>query len=115
MRELRRLIGSLEARLAQRELADAAKVKRLEEQAARTKEIPSTAEIVASIEELLSRTTAGWDERLALEAQSIEILRTTVSHTDSLLERVLESLDSLEPEGEPAVVISRSVLEKPSL
>jgi hypothetical protein len=44
------------------------------------------------------------DDRLTTQAHSIEVLKTTVSQTDSLLERVLESLDSLQTYTEPAVV-----------
>ena len=49
-------------------------------------------------------TMASLDERLSSQAQSIEGLKTTVSQTDGLLERVLESLDTLQGYGEPAEV-----------
>jgi uncharacterized coiled-coil protein SlyX len=47
------------------------------------------------MEQLLAKTMTSLDERLTTQAHSIEVLKTTVSQTDSLLERVLESLDSL--------------------
>jgi uncharacterized coiled-coil protein SlyX len=37
------------------------------------------------------------NQRLSTQADSIELLKTTVAQTDGLLERVLESLDALRP------------------
>ena len=74
---------------------------RLDEHAARLAEVPSTAQIVAAMEQLLSKTMASLDDRLTTQAHSIEVLKTTVAQTDSLLERVLESLDSLQSYTEP--------------
>jgi uncharacterized coiled-coil protein SlyX len=54
------------------------------------------------MEQLLSKTMASLDDRLTTQARSIEVLKTTVSQTDSLLERVLESLDSLQTLSDPA-------------
>jgi len=71
----------------------------------RLSDVPSTTQIVAAMEALLSKTMASLDERLSTQAHSIEVLKTTVSQTDELLERVLESIDSLrQPEDEPALV-----------
>jgi uncharacterized coiled-coil protein SlyX len=67
-------------------------------------EVPSTAQIVAAMEQLLSKTMASLDDRLSTQAHSIEVLKTTVSQTDSLLERVLESLDSLQTYTDPAAL-----------
>src|SRR5450631_3122658 len=98
--ELKRSLAGLEARLEAREAADAAcfaQVEiRLEEHAAKLTDVPSTSQIVAAMEQLLSKTMASLDDRLTTQAHSIEVLKTTVSQTDSLLERVLESLDSLQ-------------------
>ena len=98
--ELKRSLADLEARIQAREAADADRFSqiegRLEEQAATLKEVPSTAQIVAAMEQLLTRTMASLDDRLTTQAHSIEVLKSTVSQTDSLLERVLESLDSLQ-------------------
>jgi len=60
------------------------------------KEMPSTAEIVSAMDELLAHAMSGLDGRLTAQARSIETLQTTVSQTDELLERVLESLDILQ-------------------
>ena len=97
---LKRSLADLEARLQSREETDAARFVqielRLEEQAAKLQDVPSTAQIVAAMEQLLTRTMASLDDRLTTQAHSIEVLKSTVSQTDSLLERVLESLDSLQ-------------------
>ena len=98
--ELKRSLADLEARLQAREAADAARFvhveTRLEEHADKLKDVPSTSQIVAAMEQLLSKTMASLDNRLTTQAHSIEVLQTTVSQTDALLERVLESLDSLQ-------------------
>ena len=60
------------------------------------KEMPSTAQIVSAMDELLAHAMSGLDGRLTAQARSIETLQTTVSQTDELLERVLESLDILQ-------------------
>ena len=54
------------------------------------------------MEQLLTKTMSSLDDRLSTQAHSIEVLKTTVSQTDGLLERVLESLDSLQTFTEPA-------------
>ncbi|MBZ5617214.1 MAG: hypothetical protein LAQ69_00580 [Acidobacteriia bacterium] len=98
--DLKNSIASLENRLAAQESANASRFTkieaRIEEQAGKLAEVPSTAQIVAAMEQLLSKTMASLDDRLTVQAHSIEVLKTTVSQTDSLLERVLESLDSLQ-------------------
>lgn len=117
VRELRELISNVQAGLARQESLSADVLKqlegRLEELASRVGETPSTQEIVTAVERLLFRTMTSLDERLSAQAQSIELLKSTVSQTDSLLERVLESIDSLGIEGDTAVVISPPALENP--
>ncbi len=74
---------------------------RLEEHENRLNELPSTGQIVTAMEELLSKTMQSLNQRLSAQSDSIEILKTTVSQTDGLLERVLESLDALrQPAGD---------------
>ncbi len=106
-RELKRSMAELEKRLAAQDSANANRLAqmeaRLDEHAAKLAEAPSTQQIVGAMEQLLSRTMASLDDRLTSQAASIEILRTAVTQTDSLLERVLESLDSLQA-GEPESV-----------
>jgi hypothetical protein len=103
--ELKRSLAGLEARLQEQETADATRFaqveSRLEEHAARLADVPSTGQIVAAMEQLLSKTMASLDDRLTAQANSIDVLKTTVSQTDSLLERVLESLDSLQTFTDP--------------
>ena len=97
---LKRSLADVQNRLAEQEAAHATRLSQLEtridEHEAKLAVVPSTAQIVAAMERLLSSTMASLDERLATQAHSIEILKTTVSQTDGLLERVLESLDSLQ-------------------
>jgi len=103
---LKKALAELEGRLAAQDATHANRFTqietRLEEHAAKLAEVPSTTQIVAAMEQLLAKTMASLDERLTTQAHSIEVLKTTVSQTDSLLERVLESLDSLESYSEPA-------------
>jgi chromosome segregation ATPase len=103
--EWKQAIAGLDNRLAAQEAANAARFSqveaRLDEHASKLAEVPSTGQIVAAMEQLLSKTMASLDERLTVQAHSIEVLKTTVSQTDSLLERVLESLDSLQAYTEP--------------
>jgi len=62
------------------------------------------------MEQLLSKTMASLDDRLTTQANSIDVLKATVSQTDSLLERVLESLDSLQTFTDPTEFSSDPVL-----
>jgi len=114
--EVKRSLAGLEARLQTRETADAARFARveirLEEHAAKLADVPSTGQIVAAMEQLLSRTMASLDDRLTTQVHSIEVLKTTVSQTDSLLERVLESLDSLQTFTDPADIAEDPLLSQ---
>lgn len=100
--ELRGEVNELRARIergqAETEERFSRAEARIEEHEIRLKEIPSTGQIVAAMEDLLGRTMHSLDQRLSAQAESIELLKTTVSQTDNLLERVLESLDSLRQE-----------------
>ena len=118
MGELKQSIADLERRLAAEQSATSGRFSaietRLEEHAAKLSDIPSTSQIVAAMEQLLSKTMVSLDERLTAQAHSIEVLKTTVSQTDSLLERVLESLDSLQA-GDGSDLGSDSLLERPAV
>jgi hypothetical protein len=109
-------IAGLERRMAAQETANAARFGQLEtrfdEQAAKLAEVPSTQQIVSAMEQLIGRTMNSLDERLTTQAHSIEVLKSTVAKTDSLLERVLESLDSLQPYSEPADVSEDPLLRQ---
>lgn len=78
-------------------------------------DVPSTSQIIAAMEQLLSKTMSSLDDRLTSQARSIEVLKTTVSQTDSLLERVLESLDSLQAGSEPSELPEESLLHRPAV
>ena len=119
LQDLKSSLANLETRLTAQDTATAARFAqvgvRLEEHSAKLAEVPSTAQIVAAMEQLLSKTMTSLDERLTTQAHSIEVLKTTVSQTDSLLERVLESLDSLQTYTDPAelsddVLLARSAV-----
>jgi chromosome segregation ATPase len=116
IRDLRDAVAGLESRLTAQEAASATRLTqietRLEEHSAQLADVPSTSQIVAAMEQLLSKTMANLDDRLASQAHSFDVLKTTVSQTDGLLERVLESLDSLQ--SEPSTLAPASMAEKPS-
>ena len=116
--ELKTAIADMESRLQAGQAADAARFRRveatLEEHSAKLADSPSTSQIVAAMEQLLSKTMASLDDRLTGQARSIEVLKTTVSQTDSLLERVLESLDSLQNYSDPEFT-EDPVLNRPAI
>jgi chromosome segregation ATPase len=117
--DLKRSLADLEVRMEARQAADAerfSKVEsRLEEHTAKLKDVPSTTQIVAAMEQLLVKTMSSLDDRLSTQAHSIEVLKATVSQTDSLLERVLESLDSLQTYSDPAESVDDPLLNRPRM
>src|SRR5262245_13084940 len=121
--DLKQSIQELEARLESRLQTHQAAANerfqqvetRLDEHAAKRAQVPSTAQIVSAMEQILARSMASLDERLASQAHSIEVLRTTVSQTDGLLERVLESLDSFQAYTEPGELAPDTVLHRPTV
>jgi hypothetical protein len=117
--DLKRSLAGLDARLQTREATDEARFARvevrLEEHAAKLADVPSTGQIVAAMEQLLSKTMASLDDRLTTQARSIDVLKTTVAQTDSLLERVLESLDSLQTFTDPVDLAGDPLLSQPRM
>jgi chromosome segregation ATPase len=117
--ELKATLAGFEARLKAKEVADEARFSqidaRIEEHSARLADVPSTGQIVAAMEQLLTRTMASLDDRLTTQAQSIEVLRSTVTQTDTLLERVLESIDSLQSYSESAEFTEDPLLSRPAV
>jgi hypothetical protein len=113
-RELKSSLADLDIRLTAQDSASARRFTRVEarldEHAAKLSEVPTTAQIVAAMEGLLAKTMASLDERLTTQAHSIEVLKTTALQTDSLLERVLESLDGLQTYNDGADVSSDVLL-----
>ena len=116
---LKRSIADLESRLEAHESADVARFAqvetRLDEHAVKLADVPSTAQIVGAMEQLLSKTMASLDERLTTQAHSVEALKTTVTETDNLLERVLESLDSLQTYTDPEELAGDSAAQRPTM
>ena len=119
LQELKSSLANLDARVTAQDSAAAARFTqvetRLDEHAAKLADIPSTAQIVAAMEQLLSKTMSSLDDRLTAQAHSIEVLKTTVSQTDSLLERVLESLDSLQTYSDPGELSDDVLLSRPAV
>ncbi len=67
--------------------------------------IPATEPIGVAIDRVFERSAKALDERFAEQTRSIESLKTMVSQTDELLEKVLDSIYSLpemprEPEAD---------------
>jgi chromosome segregation ATPase len=116
LQDLKKSLADLETRLSNQESTTATRLTqietRMEEHATKLADVPSTSQIVSAMEQLLSKTMANLDERLTAQAHSIEVLKTTVSQTDGLLERVLESLDSLQA-SEAAEVPASAFHQKP--
>ena len=108
---LKRSLADLEGRVANQEALHDNRLTQLEakveDHEQRLHDVPSTSQIVAAMETLLSKTMASLDERLSSQAHSIDLLKTTVSQTDELLERVLESIDSLRPSNDEESVLAR--------
>ena len=114
--DLKHALAGLETRLTTQASAHADRFTqieaRLEEHATKLAEIPSTSQIVAAMEQLLAKTMTTLDDRLTTQAHSIEVLKTTVSQTDSLLERVPESLDTLQTYTDPADLSADTLLQR---
>jgi uncharacterized coiled-coil protein SlyX len=104
---LKQSVSQLEARLANQEALQDNRLQQLEAKVAdheqRLTDVPSTGQIVAAMESLLSKTMASLDARLSGQAHSIEVLNSTVSETDELLQKVLESIDRLKQDEEQPV------------
>jgi hypothetical protein len=86
--ELKQSIAELQARLASMETANANRFAqaeaRLDEHAAKLAELPSTAQIVAAMEQLLSKTMTSLDERLTSGKTDREVFQSIAS---DILER----------------------------
>jgi chromosome segregation ATPase len=117
--DLKTALNNLDARLKEKEAADQSRFTeieaKIEEHTVRLADVPSTSQIVAAMEQLLTKTMASLDDRLTVQAQSIEVLRSTVSQTDTLLERVLESIDSLQSYTEPSEFAEDPLLSRPAV
>ena len=117
--DLKRSLKGLESRIESQEAAGVTRFEkiesRLEEHAVRLADVPSTSQIVAAMEQLLTKTMSSLDDRLSAQARSIEVLKTTVSQTDSLLERVLESLDTLQSYSDPTDLAEDPILSRPAV
>lgn len=108
---LRGSVANLESRLqesvARLEQRMAAAESHINEHESRLQEKPSMAEIVAAVEGLLARSMTNLENRFAAQTDSMELLKATVSQTDNLLERVLESLDAFRQRPDRAIKLRR--------
>lgn len=108
-------LEEMEKKRAAQEAATEARLSAIEERLdrhdAKLAEIPSTQQIVGAMEQLISKMVNSLDERFKGQAQSIEVLKGTVAQTDGLLERVLESLDSLQS-SEPLELNDDNLLDQ---
>jgi len=116
---IKKSLAELESRVAAQQAATSAHFEqvdqKLQDHTDRLADVPSTSQIVAAMEQLLTKTMSSLDERLTSQARSIEVLKTTVSQTDSLLERVLESLDSLQPGSDADELVEDPLLQRPAV
>ena len=117
--DLKNSLAGLESRIGAQQSDNATRFSqietRLDEYAAKLADVPSTSQIVAAMEQLLAKTMSSLDDRLSAQARSIEVLKTTVSQTDSLLERVLESLDTLQSYTDPSDLAEDPILSRPAV
>jgi uncharacterized coiled-coil protein SlyX len=74
----------------------AAAESRLSDHDAKLKELPTLAQVVSTMEEMLSSTMSDLDSKLFEQVRTIEILRTTVAQSDELMGKVLDSIDRLQ-------------------
>lgn len=116
---IKKSLAGLETRLASQEAASAARFTqieaRLDEHATKLADVPSTSQIVSAMEQLLAKAMSNLDDRLTTQAKSIEVLKSTVTQTDSLLERVLESLDSLQTYTDASEITEDPLLTRPAV
>jgi chromosome segregation ATPase len=116
--DIKGALAQLEARISTQETISSARFSqieaKLEDHSTRLADMPSTSQIVSAMEQILAKTMSSLDERLNSQARSIDTLKTTVAQTDSLLERVLESLDSLQSFSDPAEFTEDTLLQKRS-
>jgi uncharacterized coiled-coil protein SlyX len=96
LEDVKKRVAEMEARLTEQESRTSAHAVQLQEHEKLLAVVPSMPQIETAMDHLLERTMAALDERLGAQTSAIEVLKTTVAQTDSLLERVLESLDSLQ-------------------
>jgi uncharacterized coiled-coil protein SlyX len=69
---------------------------RVSDHETKLKDVPTLTQVVSTMEEMLASTMQGLDERLSEQVHSIETLKTTVKQSDELMERVLDSIYSLQ-------------------
>jgi len=98
--ETLRALASLESSVASLSTRYESRLSQLETRVgdhdAKLKELPTLAQVVSTMEEMLSSTMSGLDQKLSEQVRSIDVLKTTVSQSDELMEKVLDSIYSLQ-------------------
>jgi uncharacterized coiled-coil protein SlyX len=93
-------VASIEATVASLTTRYDSRLTTLESQVAghdaKLKELPTLSQVVSTMEEMLSNTMSGLDQKLTEQVRSIDVLKTTVAQSDELMERVLDSIYSLQ-------------------
>jgi len=83
---------------------------KISEHDTKLKNVPTLTEIVSTMEQMLTGAMTGLDQKLSEQVHSIEMLKSTVSQSDELMEKVLDSIYSLQshiPDGEkPEIPVS---------
>jgi len=107
-------LASLEASLASLNARFDGRMSELEhkitEHDTKLQNVPTLTEIVSTMEQMLTGAMSGLDQKLSEQVHSIEMLKSTVSQSDELMEKVLDSIYSLQshiPDGvKPEVTVS---------
>lgn len=73
----------------------------VQEHDAKLRNLPSTEQIVEAMDQVFERGATALHARFAEQTRAIENLQAVVSQTDELLEKVLDSIYSLQPESTP--------------
>ena len=68
---------------------------------AKLRHVPSTQQIVDAMDQVFERGATALHARFAEQTRALENLQAVVSQTDELLEKVLDSIYSLQPETPP--------------
>ena len=96
MAELESALGALDRRLSDQASSQANRIEQLEAELRRHEnvlgDVPSNAQTMAMIEQLVETSLARIDNRFSSYNESIETLRSAVSRTEKLMETVLADL-----------------------
>lgn len=63
------------------------------------KDVPTLTQVVSTMDEMLATAMKGLDQKLAEQVRSIDTLKNTVGESDRLMEKVLDSIYSLQSQS----------------